>query len=234
MRKGSIRLTSSQLTVDGKQVLKGLTAKLGIGAFTHAYKVDKTNRMVSGYSTCMVNLLDDEVALLASCCPIKELYSMGWLPESLDLVANVDENTQVALCQQVAFPYCEKLNCFDDGNYQLYVMPVYEKFSKATVSPKQWEFYRLLRSLLDTCITNRVQDVLTLIRKSGPLADWMETGFNEDLRDWLCDALETTLNYGDDIRMEVSPRNLAVDEYGRLILLDVFYSYNRLQKVITY
>ena len=228
MRKESIRLTASQLTVDGKPVLKGLTAKLGTGAFTHAYKVDKLNRVVSEYSTCMVNLLDDEVALLASCCPIKELYSLGWLPEGFDLVVNGDEKTQVA------FPYCEKVDCFDDGNYQLYVMPVYGKFNKATVSPKQWEFYRLLRSLLDTCKTNKVQDVIALIRKGGLLVDWMFSSFNEELEDWLCDALETTLNYGDDIRMEVSPRNLAVDEYGRLILLDVFYSCNRLQKVRTY
>lgn len=228
MRKESIRLTASQLTVYGKPVLKGLTAKLGTGAFTHAYKVDKLNRVVSEYSTCMVNLLDDEVALLASCCPIKELYSLGWLPEGFDLVPEGDEKTEVA------FPYCEKLNCFDDGNYQLYVMPVYEKFNKASVSPKQWEFYRLLRTLLDTCKTNKVQDVITLIRKGGLLVDWMFSSFNEELEDWLCDALETTLNYGDDIRMEVSPRNLAVDEYGRLILLDVFYSHNRLQQVRHY
>lgn len=228
MRKESIRLTARQLTVDGKPVLKGLTAKLGTGMFTHAYKVSKLNSVVSEYSTCMVNLLDDEVALLASCCPIKELYSLGWLPEGFDLVVNGDEKTQVA------FPYCEKLNCFDDGNYQLYVMPVYEKFSKATVSPKQWELYRLLRSLLNRCKTNKVQDIISLIHKGGPLVDWMFSSFNEELVDWLCDALETTLHYGDDIRMEVSPRNLAVDEYGRLILLDVFYSCNQLQKVRTY
>lgn len=228
MRKESIRLTASQLTVDGKPVLKGLTAKLGTGMFTHAYKVSKLNSVVSEYSTCMVNLLDDEVALLASCCPIKELYSLGWLPEGFDLVPEGDEKTEVA------FPYCEKLNCFDDGNYQLYVMSVYEKFNKASVSPKQWEFYRLLRTLLDTCKTNKVQDVITLIRKGGLLVDWMFSSFNEELEDWLCDALETTLNYGDDIRMEVSPRNLAVDEFGRLILLDVFYSCNQLQKVRTY
>lgn len=234
MRKESIRLTASQLTVDGKPVLKGLTAKLGTGAFTYAYKVSKLNRVVSEYSTCTVNPLDDKVVLLASCCPIKELYSLGWLPEGFDLVPEGDEKTQVALCQQVAFPYCEEMCCFDDGNYRLYAMPVYEKFSKATVRPKQWEFYRLLRSLLDTCKTNKVQDIITLIRKGGPLVDWMSSSFNEGLEDWLCDALGVTLNYGDDIRMEVSPRNLAVDEYGRLILLDVFYSYNRLQKVRTY
>jgi len=228
VRKESIRKTPSQLTVDGKPVLKGLTAKLGTGAFTHAYKVDKLNRVVSEYGACMANINGDEVALLASCCPIKGLYSMGWLPPRLNLVVNGDEKTQVA------FPYCEKVDCFDEGHYQLYVMPVYEKFSKSSVSPKQWEFYRLLCSLLNTCRTNKVTDLLSLIRKSGPLADWMESGFNEELKDWLCDAFETTLNYGDDIRMEVSPRNLAIDEYGRLILLDVFYSCNRLQRVRTY
>lgn len=52
MRKESIRLSASQLTVDGKPVLKGLTAKLGTGAFTHAYKVSKLNHVVSEYSTC--------------------------------------------------------------------------------------------------------------------------------------------------------------------------------------
>lgn len=228
MRKESIRLTASQLTIEGKPVLRGLTAKLGTGTFTHAYKVSKLNSVVSKH---VVNLLDDEVALLASCCPIKELYSMSWLPEGFDLVPEGDERTQVAL---VAFPYCEKVACFDDGNYQLYVMPVYEKFSKATVSPKQWEFYQLLRSLVDICETNKVQDIITLIRKGGLLVDRMFSGFNEGLEDWLCDALETTLSYGDDIRMEASPRNLAVDEFGRLILLDVFYSYNRLQKVRIY
>lgn len=234
MREEYIRKTPSQLTVDGKPVLKGLTAKLGTGAFTHVYKVSKLNRVVSEYSTCMVNLLDDEVALLASCCPIKELYSMDWLPEGLDLLGLGNESNQIASCQQVAFPYCEKLNCFDDGYYQMYMMPVYKKFSKATVSPKQWEFYQSLRTLLATCKTNKVRDVLTLIRKGGRLVDWMFSSFNEELKDWLCEALETALIYGNDIRMEVSPRNLAVDEYGRLILLDVFYSYNRLQQVKTY
>lgn len=228
MRKESIRLTTSQLTVYGKPVLKGLTAKLGTGAFTHAYKVSKFNRLVSEYSTCMVNLLDNEVALLASCCPIKELYSLGWLPEGFNLVPEGDEKTEVA------FPYCEKLKCCDDGNYHLYIMPVYEKFSKATVSPKQWELYRLLRSLLAHCKTNKVQDIISLIRKGGPLVDWMFSSFNEEMEGWLYDVFETTLNYGDDIRMEVSPRNLAVDEFGRLILLDVFYSYNQLQKVRNY
>ena len=227
MCKEYIRLTTSQLTIDGNPVLKGLTAKLGTGSFTYAYKVSKLNRLVSEYSTCMVNLLDDEVALLASCCPIKELYSLGWLPEGFNLVPEGDEKTEVS------FPYCEKLNRFGDGNYKLYVMPVYEKFSKSSVSPKQWEFYRLLHTLLDTCGTNKVQDVIALIRKGGPLVARMFSRFNEELEDWLCDALETTLNYGDDIRMEVSPRNLAVDEYGRLILLDIFYSYNRLQQVRT-
>ena len=202
MRK-SIRLTPSQLRVDGQQVLKGLT-KLGQGAFTYAYQVESSHSLLKGLSG-LLSLCGDEVALVASCDPLKELYTMGWLePLSED-----------AFGSQVVFPFSEKIDWFDDGNYSLYAGVKYHKFSKKAASHSAWMSYCALRHLMNgySCM-----ELSNKFSKENP------NRYAKGLCEWIVSVCDEARNYGDDIRVEISPRNVALDDYGNLVLLDVFYS----------
>lgn len=202
MRK-SIRLTPSQLRIDGQQVLKGLT-KLGQGAFTYAYQVESSHSLLKGLSG-LLSLCGDEVALVASCDPLKELYTMGWLePLSED-----------AFGSQVVFPFSESIDWFDDGNYRLYAGVKYHKFSKKAASGGAWRAYRGLRDLLNGYSCAELSNKFS---KENP------NRYAEGLCEWIVSVCDEARNYGDDIRVEISPRNVALDDYGNLVLLDVFYS----------
>lgn len=206
----SIRLTASQLRIDGKQVIKGLT-KLGQGAFTYAYQVESSHSLLTANKLSgLLSLCDDGVALVASCDPLKDLYTMGWLePLSED-----------AFGSQVVFPFFELIDYFDDGNYRLYAGVKYHKFSKKTASASAWRAYRGLRDLLNgySC-----EELSNKFSKENP------NRYDGGLCEWIVSVCDEARNYGDDIRVEISPRNVALDDYGNLVLLDIFYSTKTLQ-----
>ena len=185
----SIRLTPTQLRIGEQQVLKGLT-KLGQGAFTYCYEsISKGLPAV----------------LLASCDPLKELYSLDWL-ESLG---------EEAFGSQVVFPVTEKICLFDDGNYCLYAGVKYHKFSKKSASHSAWMAYRALKHLMNGYSCRELSEKFS---KENP------NRYAKGLCEWIVSVCDTSRNYGDDIQVEISPRNVALDDYGNLVLLDIFFS----------
>ena len=200
-----IRLTPTQLRIDGQHVLKGHT-KIGQGAFTYCYDAMPNSHLLSNCEAMNRRASNGlPVVLLASCDPLKELYASTWL----------DSLGDEAFGSQVVFPFAEKVDCFDDGNYYLYAGAKYHKFSKKSASHSAWRAYRGLRDLMDghTC-----EELSNKFSKENP------NRYAEGLCEWIVSICDTARNYGDDIRVEISPRNVAIDDYGNLVLLDIFFS----------
>lgn len=93
-----------------------------------------------------------------------------------------------------------------------YTCRYYEKVSslKNSLDPDQYKLYQELRKL-DTFTHNMFDGYSTF-----------ETVSDENLKECLHEVLGELSNYGSDIRFEISPRNVAVDN-GKLVLLDVFF-----------
>lgn len=163
-----------------RQLVKGLK-KLGKGLFTECFE------------------LNDSEVLLVSEDPLKEVYSMGWLCDTL-------------------FPVTEKIDYLSSGE-SVYKMKRYTKVSslKNSLEAEQYEIYKTLR---------KVQDVLQCPRNLYDSYNAVHEAFstieNEELRDKMIEALDDVANYGSDVMFEISPRNVAVDN-GKLILLDCFF-----------
>ena len=209
----SIRLTPTQLRIDGKQVLKGLT-KLGQGAFTYCYDAVPNSHLLSN---CVVLNRRAQngfpVVLLASCDPLKELYGLGWF----------DSLGEEAFGSQVVFPVIEKIDCFDDSNYCMYIGAKYRKFSKKSASHSAWMAYRALKHLMSGYSCRELSEKFS---KENP------NRYAKGLCEWIVSVCDTSRNYGDDIRVEISPINVALDDYGNLVLLDIFFSPKTLRSTI--
>lgn len=184
----SIRLTASQLLVNGRRVTKGLPM-IGKGLFSYVYYIKEGQQ---------------DRALIATCDTLKECYSLGWMPEK-------DDSLPCFFPQDV-----RKIDTCDDGNYCLYSMPLYTCMSslKECLLPEAYAVYQALRKLQTRLFGLAVWDAVKEIQK--------DTNLPEPVKEMLIDGLEAMGNYGTDIGIEVSPRNVAVSE-GKLVLLDIFY-----------
>ena len=145
----------------------------------------------------------DNRVVLKSCCPIKDCMAMGWFPTSR------------------LFP---KLTCTE---HETYVMKYYPKVSslKNNLDPDQYRIYKDLRKLhIQGWRQTNDYDSFSHWYKA------FEKLENRKLSKVMCEAIEACSNYGSDIKFEISPRNVAVNN-GKLVLLDVFYSISKLNEV---
>lgn len=126
----------------------------------------------------------------------KEAFSIGLMPSGAN------------------WPACEKL---EHGEVSLYKMPKYEKFiRKAQLSQEQYAIYKALKKLIDANMSwnNDYFFWVNLFNKDNTLPP--------AIREQICEALDGLANYGTDIQIEISRRNVAVLN-GKLILLDLFF-----------
>lgn len=138
--------------------------------------------------------------LIKSDCPAKECMSLGWFGNSR------------------LFPKVKQELIDNKGNY-FYSMPYYKKQKslKNSLIKKDYELYKFLRGFHVTSGYHKLYKAFSKIK-------------NRRVRTALLEALDGLANFGDDITFEISPRNVAVSNTGRLILLDCFFFINQLNE----
>lgn len=109
-------------------------------------------------------------------------------------------------------------------DYNEYICEYYPKVKslKEALKPEQYKIYQELRKLNVYC--NNSYDYLDGWRKEFKKLK------NTSLKNSLLEVLTDLSNYGTQIGFEISPRNVAVKN-GNLILLDVFYMRDQLERV---
>lgn len=118
-------------------------------------------------------------------------------------------------------PGCQRIDTY--GDKYVYLMPYYRNI---TAKDKEaWKQYRELKNFRESissfahkCQHDVNLEVLKFIPKS-PIRNALELLLN-----W-------STNYGDQIGWEFSPRNLGVDSRGNLILRDVMFDCEKIEKI---
>ncbi len=108
------------------------------------------------------------------------------------------------------FPKIER----SDVSYQ-YIARRYHKVKapKQQLTKDDYELYKELRKIYKySFLMNDVENLTKIFKHLS----------NKRASKALCSAIEGLRNYGDDISFEISPRNIAISDSGRLILLDCF------------
>ena len=124
------------------------------------------------------------------------------------------------------WPSIERVATLDGAN--VFIMPLYEqpKSLKTALMPDQYALYKALKASSENCFMGKNQ-------YDAP-QHWHKV-FNAGLVEFpaaaeaLSNAIDSLQNYGQDIRFEISPRNVAVKN-GKLILLDCFFFASALEK----
>ena len=119
---------------------------------------------------------------------------------------------------------------------RVYKSPLYKSPFRKADSPKGWEMYKVLKEVIDDSkqhtfnskrsawgvgSRNRTISALEALDEEPP------KGVDEDT--WkafiqtVTDMIRESMNWGAEWMMEISPRNLATDGNGQLILLDIFF-----------
>jgi hypothetical protein len=110
----------------------------------------------------------------------------------------------------------------------VFVMPLYKAPLRKADSPEGWRDYAMLK---------KCRDKVYGMRKSGyevnedVYACAEAAGVRPSVLDALRALIDTAANYGAEYVFEFSPRNLATDEAGNLVLLDVLYDRERLTQL---
>ena len=110
----------------------------------------------------------------------------------------------------------------------VFAMPLYRAPLRKTDSPEGWRDYLMLK---------KCRDKVYGVRKSGyeinedVYACAEAAGVLPKVLDALRVLIDTASNYGAEYVFEFSPRNLATDEAGNLILLDVLYDREALTRL---
>lgn len=147
--------------------------------------------------------------LLVSNCPVKECNALGWLSASR------------------LFPKIERLAFTDD--VQLFKQEKFAKVKslKTALQPKEYKLYLQLRELASAYQCKHIKNPHN---KHQIFVDTVKASkLHHAYKKALIEAVDGLANYTCKIGFEVSPRNVAVKN-GKLILLDVFFSLDQLQK----
>lgn len=124
-------------------------------------------------------------------------------------------------------PKVERLECDRPDGSQAYRMPRYEQL--VAKHKDAWKIYRELKKVWTEQACKPLHEprlawdksilILDLLRERGavpvPVTDALEN------------MLDAASNYGSGVALEFSPRNLAVDGTGELVLLDVMFDAER-------
>ena len=140
-----------------------------------------------------------DVAYIVSRCPMKECVARDWMP---------------VIASHVSFPDSEIVD--RDFPLTLYKMPIYITITapKKQLSKKAYAFYQELR-----IISAKLSSLVKLWDKQKYLVNMEKSKAVESV----LACLEACANYTDEPCFEISPRNIATNENGDLILLDCFF-----------
>lgn len=107
--------------------------------------------------------------------------------------------------------------------YGVYEGLLYEKVTapKKQLNEKDYKRYKTLRDIFKN----------TLVTSYYPLHKTFSTLEDPYLKRILLSFLDTLANWGQDIGFEISPRNIATNKKGDLILLDIFFFRSKLREV---
>ena len=129
-------------------------------------------------------------------------------------------------CKGKHIPKIERLKY---NEYSLYKMPFYKKCTKKD-TPESWEQYKQIRKMLD-----KWSELTRMLALSGITKVLQQdvSKFNTfvhshktiklSLRKAIVQMVENYFNYVDAVYLEISPRNIAVNSRGTLVLLDIMY-----------
>lgn len=148
--------------------------------------------------------------LLVSNCPVKECNALGWLSGSR------------------LFPKIERLDFTDD--LQLFKQEKFTKVKslKTALHKKEYDLYLQLRELASAYQCKYIKNPH---HRHQIFVDTVKaSNLHHVYKKALIEAVDGIANYTSKIGFEVSPRNVAVKN-GKLVLLDVFYSIDQLNKV---
>lgn len=115
----------------------------------------------------------------------------------------------------------------------VYAMPLYRTPFRKTDSPSGWKDYAILK----TCREDAYEhwDPRRLVGKRGyrineeTVACAEAAGVSPSTLEALRILVDTAANYSDEYVFEFSPRNLATDDAGNLVLLDPLFDREKLQ-----
>lgn len=125
-------------------------------------------------------------------------------------------------------PKVEKLGYTHDKT--VYVMPLYKSPLRKGDDPKGWKDYLAVKKCLDTAIRSLGHKASGYDINFATLECAREAGVRQSVADALETLVDTAANYGDAYQFEFSPRNLATDARGNLVLLDVLFDKEALLK----
>lgn len=136
--------------------------------------------------------------LIHSDDPVKECMSLGWFPATtlFPNVTRVSEDT--------------------------YEMKFYPRVTapKKQLNPRSYALYLALREYMNTFPS--VEYPNTYYSIGVKHLNTLPSRFNRE-KHLLESAFDAVANYGDDMRFEISPRNISYTPSGKLILLDCFF-----------
>lgn len=107
-----------------------------------------------------------------------------------------------------------------EGEKRVYRMKYYpkQKSLKKALTARDYRFYKYLRKV---AFSSWGCEDPYLSHFKEKLNEIIPTEFAEEILA-ICEYIDALNNYGDDMKFEISPRNVAVDN-GKLILLDCFF-----------
>lgn len=147
-----------------------------------------------------------EKILIVSCDPFKEALALWAIGDHVPALERVD---------------------YDGDCKSLYTCPKYTKVTapKKQLKPEHYHAYKLLRGITIPYNINPYD------RYSWLYGQFKALDIREGIRDSLLSMLDSVSNYSHLIGFEISPRNIAIDNLGDLILLDVFFDIKTLREV---
>lgn len=138
-------------------------------------------------------------------------------------------NNRVLLKSTCFIKECMSLGWFPNSS-------LFPKITKIGEGLYDMKYYQRIRSLKKSLIPQHYQYYQMLRKINFDCTDFYKTRENFDkipnkyLKNIMHSALDACSNYGDDVCFEISPRNVAVTNNGRLILLDCFFIRSQLKE----
>lgn len=166
-------------------------------------EVAQLELIAKGAFTYVFTHSDSTKVLVVSNCSFKECNSMGWLPESDS--------------EYYYYPTITKLD-YNEG-YNLFVMPKYIKVGrpKQQLNSQAYEIYKELREHFAALTAgHKLWDQFKIFENLIFSSD--------NLKEFVQESLNASGNYTDSTGWEISPRNIATDDQGNLVLLDVMFN----------
>lgn len=158
----------------------------------------------------------------------KGLFSKAYRVGDEVIIVTLDPAKECLALFTVENIHLPELTTLEDiGEKRAYKMLYYEAL---TAQHKEaWEQYKLLKKVIDTVRYNH-PGKYKCYEVYRELVNTCE-GLKESIKEAVNSLLDGMANYTENVFIEVSPRNLKVNENGELILLDIIGDTNLLLKM---